>query len=317
MAKVGKISSIKRQPTSTVQTMENSLHARGFTRIPGTGVYRFPYKEINGEYRTGLNPSAGYIQRIQDPLEKELEIKRVTDLKSKLEAELRVDLGPRSPFWNHWLMDGEPHVTAIKLMDGDNFFDFTNPMNELAFSWLRVHPMIASSYQAWEKGEYPADTQFYVADDEIESQVVFKKKQLINKAISQFDSMSPEKKKKIARLLGLPVTDNTKEEVVYNLVDNLLKDTEFKKGQYAGLSTIQVFSKFANMDQQLLHVKDLVKQAINHSIYRVKQGGKIYEGELELAKDEDDLVKYLINEDHQEDLLVLEGKLKVKKIASV
>ena len=49
--------------------------------------------------------------------------------------------------------------------------------------------------------------------------------------------MTPDKKKrKVARMLGLPVTEETKEEVVYNQVDNLLKQTEFKDGKYAGLS---------------------------------------------------------------------------------
>ena len=53
-------------------------------------------------------------------------------------------------------------------MDGDNYFDLNVPLQELAFSWLRVHPTIASSYQAWERGDYPAETQFYVVDDDVE-----------------------------------------------------------------------------------------------------------------------------------------------------
>ena len=60
------------------------------------------------------------------------------------------------------------HVQSVKLLDGDNIFDLSIPLQELAFSWLRVHPTIASSYQAWERGEYPAETQFFVADEEIE-----------------------------------------------------------------------------------------------------------------------------------------------------
>jgi hypothetical protein len=209
------------------------------------------------------------------------------------------------------------HVQAVKLLDGDNFFDFTNPMQELAFAWLRVHPTIASSYQSWERGDYPADTQFYVVDDEIENAIVFKKKQLINRAISKFDSMTPEKKRKVARLLGLPVSEDSKDEVVYNLVDNILKQTEFKDGKYQGLSTIEVFGRFADMQESLLHIKDLVKQAITHSIYRVKPNGKIYQGEFEVAIDEEELVKFLIDEDHQDDLLILEQKLKTKKLAAV
>ena len=190
-------------------------------------------------------------------------------------------------------------------------------MQELAFSWLRVHPTIASSYQAWERGEYAADIQFYVVDDEIESAVIFKKKQIINKAISKFDSMTPDKKRKVARLLGLPVTDNTKEEVVYNLVDNVIKETEFKTGKFQGLSTVEVFNRFADMKENLLHIKDLVRQAMNHSIYRAKPNGKIYEGEFELAQDEEDLVKFLADDDNQDQLLTLEQKLKTKKLASV
>jgi len=322
MGKIGKISTLKKDyNNSQLQTMQGGLALKGLTRIPGTGVFKYPYKELDGQYRTGLDPNAAYIRRIADNLEREMEIERVTDLRKRLEAQLGdIDLGPRSNFWNYGLStsnDDTLHVQAVKLMDGDNFFDFSNPSQELAFAWLRVHPTIASSYQAWERGEYPADIQFYVADDEIENAVLFKKKQLINKAIIKFDQMSIEKKRKVARLLGLPVSEDTKEESVYNQVDNLLKQTEFKNGKYAGLNPVEVFGRYADMKENLLHIKDLVKQAITHSVYRLKPNGKVYEGEFEIAKDEDDLVKFLADEDNQDELLTLEGKLKSKKLASI
>jgi len=322
MGKSGKISTIKREYSSSqMQTMQSELAKKGMTRIPGTGVFKYPYKELSGKYRTGLDPDASYIQRIQDSTEKELEIERVTKLRKKLESDLGgIDLGPNSKFWNHGLStstDDQSHVQPVKLRDGDNYFDLSIPFQELAFSWLRVHPTIASSYQAWERGEYPADTQFYVVDDEIENAIVFKKKQLINKAVIKFDGMTPSKKKQIARLLGLPITDNTKEEIVYNLVDTLLKQSEFKSGANKGQNPVNVFNKYADMKENLIYVKDLIKQAIDHSIYRVKPSGTIYEGEFEVAKYEEELVKFLIDDDHQDELLTLEGKLKTKKLASV
>ena len=322
MGKIGKISTIKKEYNNAqLQTMQGGLAAKGMTRIPGTGVFKYPYKELDGQYRTGLNPNAAYIQRIGDPTEREMEIERVTELRDRLQSALGdVDLGPRSKFWNYGLstsVDDQMHVQPVKLTDGDNYFDFMNPMQELAFSWLRVHPTIASSYQAWERGEFPADTQFYVVDEDIESAVIYKKKQLINKAIIKFDSMTPDKKKKVARLLGLPVTEETKEEIVYNLVDNMLKQTEFKDGKYAGLSPIEVFGRFADMKDNLLHIKDLVKQALNHSVYRIKANGRVYMGELEVAIDEEELVKFLANEDNQEDLIILEQKVKGKKLAAI
>ena len=322
MGKTGKISTIKREfNSSQLQTMDSGLAQKGMTRIPGTGVFKYPYKELDGKYRTGLDPDAAYIKRIQDPTERELEIERVTNLRKKLEDELgEFDLGPRSVFWNYGLStstDDQSHVQPVKLLDGDNYFDLAIPFQEIAFSWLRVHPTIASSHQAWERGEYPAETQFYVVDDEIENAVIFKKKQLINKAIVKFDSMTPEKKRKVARLLGLPVTEDTKEEVVYNQVDNVLKQTEFKNGKYSGLNPVEVFNRFADMKENLLHIQDLVKQAIAHSVYRVKPNGKVYEGEFEIAKDEQDLIKFLADDDNQDELLTLEGKLKTKKLAAI
>ena len=322
MGKVGKISTLKKEYSSSsqLQTMQSGLAQKGLTRIPGTGVFKYPYKEMDGQYRTGLDPNASYIKRIQDPTERELEVERVTTLRDKLQEELRVDLSPRSTFWNYGLStssnDGA-HVQPVKLMDGDNLFPSGNPYQELAFAWLRVHPTIASSYQAWERGEFPADTQWYVADEDIENKVLFKKKQLINKAIVKFDDMTPDKKKKVARLLGLPVTDYSMEAEVYNLVDNLLKQTEFKNGKFQGLNPVEIFHRFADMKENLLHIKDLVKQGLLHNIYRIKPSGKILEGEAEVAKDEEDLVKYLADEDHQEDLLILEQKLKTKKLAAI
>lgn len=322
MSKLGKISVIKRDFSSSgLQTMQSELARNNMSRIPGTGVFKYPYKELDGKYRTGLDPKAAYISRISDPLEKKLEIERIEKILKRVKESFGdIDLGPRAPFWNHSLSKSPQdttHVQPVKLLDGDNFFDLSNIYQEIAFSWLRVHPTIASSYQAWERGEYPAETQYYVADEEIEQAIIFRKKQIINKAIAKFDSMTPEKKKKVARLLGLPVTDNTTEDVVYNLVDNVLKQNEFTTGKFQGLNTVEVFTRFADMKENLLHVRDLVKQAIAHSIYRVKPNGAVYEGEFEVAKEEDLLVEFLVDENNQDELLTLQGKLKAKKLTAV
>lgn len=324
MSKNGKISTIKREISeASGQTMDSSLSKRGMIRVPGTGVFKYPYKELDGKYRTGLDENAAYIQRMFErgqKLEAEAEIERIREARPRLEKALDVDLGPRSTFWNCSLSKGSgdvSHAQPVKLTDGDNYFDLSVPFQEVLFSYTRVHPTIASSHQAWERGDYPADTQFYVVDEDVENKVIFKKKQLINKAIVKLDDMTPEKKRKVARQLGLPVSEDTKEEVVYNLIDNLLKQTEFKTGKYAGLDPVKVFLDYADMKEQILHIKDLIKQALMHSIYRVKSNGKIMEGETEVAVDEDELVKYLIKDENQEELISLENKLKFKKLMNV
>jgi hypothetical protein len=321
MSKHGKISSVKKDYSNTnILSMDKSLAAAGLTRVPGTGIYKYPYKEITGKYRTGLDPDAAYIKRIKDPQEQELERERVQKLKTKLEEIFNVDLGPTSSFWNYKLKKSDTddkHVSSYKLMDGDNYFDLSNPLQELTFAWLRVHPTIASSLQAYERGEYPSDTQFYVSDENLENEIVFKKKKLINDAVMKLNTLSPDRRRKVARLLGLPVSEDTKEEIVYNLIDDVLKKTEFTSGKYSGISPVKVFLQFADMKENILHVKDLVKQAVAHSILRFRSGGKLYKGEYELAGSEDDYVKFLLDEENQEDLINLEQELKAKKLASV
>lgn len=322
MGKLVKISPIKKgSAQSTIQTMETGLMQKGLTRIPGTGVFKFPYKELSGKYRTGLDEKAAYINRIQDPVEKEAEIERIKEWKKKLADAFGIDesqLEPTSKFWNYTLYRDsidELHVTPVKLLDQDNAFDLDNPKQLLAFVWLRVHPTIASSMQAYERGEYGPDVQWYVADDEVDNTVLYKKKQLINKAISELDAMSPSKMRKVARLMGLPVSEDTMEEMVYNLLDNTIKAVEIKTGEHKGVNPIQLFNRFAHMQESILEVSDLVEQAVTHSIYRLKTGGKIYEGEMKVANSKADLVQHLLDEDNQEDLIALKDKVKAKKLA--
>lgn len=322
MSKIGKISVIKREYGNTqLKTMQSELAKNNRTRVPGTGIFKYPYKELDGKYRTGLDVNAAYIKRIQDELERKLEIERIEKTLKIIQDSLgEIDLGPRSSYWNYGLSKGtndQTHVQPVKLIDGDNHFDLQQVHQLIAFSWVRVHPTVASSHGAWERGEYPADTQYYVADEEVETAIVYRKKKLINKAIGKFETMSPEKKKKVARLLGLSVTDNTSEELVYNQVDEVLKKGAFAKGEFLGQSTIKVFNQFADMKETLLHVRDLVKQAVDHSVYRIKGSGRVYEGDYELAKSVDAHVRFLMDEDNQEELLILEQKLKSKKLISM
>jgi len=129
--------------------------------------------------------------------------------------------------------------------------------------------------------------------------------------------MTPEKKKKIARLLGLPVSDNTKESQVYNLLDSWIKQGDIRAGDFKGQNPITLFNKLVGLDNKLLEVKNLVEQAITNSIYRVHKAGRIYEGNVELFKSKDELIEYLYSEKGQEDFLALTDKLEAKKSMTV
>lgn len=316
MGKIGKISSIKKEYNRNNGSLEASLAANGYSRFPGTGVRFVPYKEANGEYRTGLNVKAPYLERMRKthPENYKLEVERITALKNKLEALTGISLDSRSPYYTDIFNDRvSVKAQIIRLKEGDNVFDLEDPFQAITYEWLRVHPLIASSYQAYERGEYPANTQFFVNDESIEEDLKYKRKTLVNRAISTLETLSLEKRRKVARLLGLPVSDNSKEQFVYNLLDTFIKQSEIKSGDYKGGNPVDLFNKFAEMDDKLVTTKDLVDQAIKHSIYRITKGGRITEGGQEISKSKEELVEMLLDDEYQDDLLALQEKLKMKK----
>lgn len=316
MGKIGKISSIKKSYPSGFRSFEASLSEKGYDRFPGTYSMFLPFKELSGKYRTGLDPDAGYLQKLSEE-ERAIAIKDIKDTKKRLEESTGLDLGPRSKYYNYASRgeNGEQvaRISNVKLYQGDSIFNLDDPQQEITFRWLSAHPQIASSYKAYEKGLYPSQTQFYVNNEDIEQEQTYNKKIVMNKAIAELEDLSPDKKRKIARLLGLPITNNTKESTVYNLLDSWIKQGDIKIGDYKGQNPITLFNKFASMESKLLQIKDLVEQAISNSIYRVGKGQRIYEGGQEVFKTKEELIEFLYSDKNQEDFLALEDKLTQKK----
>ena len=320
MAKMGKISIIPKDYSDAFPTMEKSLRDRGLSRAPSTLQMKFPYKDLNGKYRTGIDENAPYIRKLIeiDPQEGLRQQKAVKEIREDLQKRSGIsDLTPSSDYYNYTSNRPGAHVQPVKLIDGDNLFNLDDVWEAITYYWLKAHPTIASSLQAYERGEYPPETCYFVNDDDVESAILYKKKKTANDAATAFGSWSLEKRRKVARLLDLPVTDDTKEEVVYNMVDNLLKLSQISSGIHKGMDPIRVFGAYANLDDNTLYVKDLVEQLFSHHIYKEKKGGRIYEGELERFKSKDELIDHLMEDTNQEDLLDLERKLRAKKMANV
>lgn len=312
---IAKISPIKKEYSNAFHTFESSLAKAGFYRAPGTSRILFPYKEMSGRYRTGLDENASYLFNLPDE-ERKAEIKRIKETKARLEQKTGFDLNSNSKYYNYSSdLPEEQKISPVKLTNQDKFFDLSNPIDEITWNWVRVHPMIAPSLEAYKQGKvHPDMVQYYIVNEELEERSKFSKKQEINKAIVQLDNMTIPKRRKIARLMGLPVSDNTKEEIVYNLLDSALKDGEFKDGEYKGMSTIHLFNDLLKMTEERINVKDVVEQSITHGIYRIKKGGAVYEGEMEISPSKEELVNHLIDPLNQEELIALEKRLNIKKI---
>lgn len=327
MARTAKIAPIAKEFSNTFNTVDQQLAKHGYYRFPGTNVTMLPHKEASGKYRTGLDEKALYLNNLSEE-EKIAEIKRIREDKARLEEALGLPgsgiLDPTSPFWNFAASSAtlkerfgtDVKVSPVKLGTSEMFFNLSegDVMKEITWNWLRVHPRIAPSIDAYRRGDVPSDTQYYIADDEAESKDTYSRKKVINQAIVSLEALGPSKRKMIGRLMGLPITEDTTEETVYNLIDAQLKETEFKSGKNKGMAPVSLFNDLLKTTDDRLKVKDLVEQALTHSIYRIGVGGKIMEGEVVASPSREDLVEYLLKDENQMDLLALEKKLTNKKL---
>jgi len=328
MARIAKISPLRKEYSNTFNTIDQQLAKNGYYRSPGTAITVLPHKEISGKYRTGLDVDAPYLNNLSEE-DKAAEIERITKDKARLEKELGIEgkgiLDPTSPFYNFAASSSvlkerfgsDIKVVPIKLGTDDLIFNLEpgeDTMKEIAWNWLSVNPRIAPSLDAYKQGKVPPDVQYYIADDEAENKDKYRKNKAINEAVAAFDALTPTKRKQVARLMGLPVTEETKEEVVYNHVNDTLKIGEFRDGPHKGTSTIRLFTELLKTTDERLTVKDLVEQAITHSIYRIGVGNKVMEGEVVASPSKEDMIEHLLKTENQMELLALQKKLNNKKI---
>lgn len=315
-ANVGRIATILKGDVDPF-SLGGSLSKIGRQRLPGAIVILPPHREVTGEYRTGLDPNAKYIKDLakKSPEAAELEKERVSKELERILSMIdpNTDLGPRSPFYanmNKLRNDGEFVCEAAKLKEGVNIFNLDNPMEAIIYAYVRVLPEVAPSYAAWKEGRCSPSVSFYVDDEDFEAEVNHRDNLKKAEALSTAVSFSPEKQRKIARLLGRPVTLDSKPGVVFNELFKFINDTNTR------VNNVNLFNAVANLSDSDITIKYLVEEAITHNIYRINSQ-RVYEGEVEVAKNKEALISFLRDPEHSEDLLALEEKLNYKRLAIV
>lgn len=314
MGKIGKIKPIQREYTPEYKntSITGSLANHGLTRLPGTFHELMPDKMPNGGFRTGLDVNADYIKRMSAE-EAEQERTRIKEWLAFLNERLpHLEFDPHSEYYRNLMKyygksGGEDKgVQPYKMKDGLNAFDLTNPYELITFAWLRVHHSVAPSFMAWKTGKCSPSCKYFVEDEEFQAEIEFKENQKINQAILLKESLNPSDQRKVARLLGLPVTINTSDYQVSNLLDNYIKDKNTR--MRSGNSNINLFTKIANYNPENRNIRYYIKEALDFNIYRQK-GNRIYDGEIELAATEEDLVLYLTDPKNIDELNSLQDRL--------
>jgi hypothetical protein len=295
-----------------------SLKKNALSRLPGTYVRQGPYREADGRYRTGLDENAQYIRELSQE-EQEIEKKRVKELREKLEYITTLDLGPTSPYYSKPFDDDITHSSQVKFGDKDILFDTEEPGDNLdagvygmiTLAWVMVHPLVARSLADYKAGKAHANAGWYISDPEGETAEEYAKEMAVNKAKETLNKLNAPQLRRMARLLELPINEDSTQEHTYLLLSKELQKSSISFGAFKGRKPVDVFNELAALTEETLRLKDLVRQSIRLSIYR-KQGLAVMnrQGTEKIADSENDLVAQLAAS--AEEAAALEKKVKDK-----
>lgn len=320
MANFGKITHIKKQFSPDTHTLGSTFSEKGYNRSPGTMVYITPYKEATGEYRTGLDENAKYINKLPKE-EREIEKQRVREYAEIVRNSLGddFDVAGRSAFYREIYHPDKFNTREVcpkaKLSDGDNLFNLEDPYDLITFAYLRVHPQfVAKSYDDITRGLARDTVKFYVNDQDYETKQVYKETAEINKAIVIMSEMIPSDRIRIARLLGINISYTSSEEVVYTELDKFIKTTQHISGDK--LHNTKLFLKFAKMEASDLKIRFIIDQAFSFNILRSIKG-RIMDGGNEIAKTKEELIELYSKAKYQKDLDALETRVAALKVAEI
>lgn len=291
----------KKTPAN-MRTLEGSLFTNGYTFVPGTARKFYPKTDSRGIIRTGLDENSQKLKSILDLKVREQETERIKALKEYYEAIIDENLDPTSTFYD------EIKENGYTLEDGDNIFNMENPRDAINFYWLMETDMVAKNADEIESGEVDtALVKFYVHDGEVESKVTFERKKRINSAIAALDKMSPTKRKKIQKLIGLGLPIDSTEEQVYIALDEYLRTPSSALQQ----DPIDNFIRIISFSDDLLDVKALISDLIDTNIVRIK-GSVVYEGEHVWSKSVEEFELFLADPKNTVEYEAFKDKLKQK-----
>lgn len=309
MNNIRKITTVKRKSNAKGGSIRDSLLKEGLSRIPGARMLLTPWKEENGQYRTGLDEDALYLRRLTQE-QKESELSVIKMLKEKANDLFPgIDLSPRAPFYTDIFKHYEKENVGktVKMKDGDNLFNLDKAYDLIAYAWLRVHPFVAPSGLLVNTGEY-SRCDYYVNDIDVEIETKFKIQTRIATAIASLSAMNPSRLRKIARQCGFAVTEVDKQEPIFVKMYEFINESMGANKS----NNLRLFESVDGLTQEALDIRDIVKRGFVYGVFKnFKQA--VFQGDTRVAANEDELLEKLTDTNNQDMLLNVQQELKIKQ----
>lgn len=283
-----------------------------FSGESGSGGHKewLGYKELGDAqiYLTGLDPNADYIRKITDDEKKEAVISQIKEMRAVLEEKYgKESIDPKNKaFWSKIFLEIRTPVLQL---------DLSNPSNLLLYCGIKAGGFSEVAPSFLEAKESNKIYKYYLHEDEEVMTAKVELTRLRNKAKSALEEIY-ESDPDFLFLLSktfLPIergySRKTPIDGLYEDINNMIE------GAGGDNKNIKAFPKkfleLKQMGKSELRYKALVLEASNNRII-VKDKDNIFVNPStgnNLGKTEQDIIEYLKNPLHQEDLATISEKV--------
>lgn len=209
------------------------------------------------------------------------------DKKVRYDLSLHYDPEVPHPFWG-------TKTARVKLENKTMFFNKALPLDRVKIGIMKGSRYVANSKKEWNEGLYPDATHF-IHDESEEAEAKASKVELSDTAIIECSKLAPERKIQLIKVLTGGNMKNQSPDFITVKIRELID-----KNPALVLKTI-------NRNKKEIATLALVYEAIDKGILR-KDGHNIKYLDSVLGMDEEEVVKYFMDDKNQEFYLLIKEK---------
>lgn len=203
---------------------------------------------------------------------------------------------PEDAFFNH-------RKLRVLLSEGEGAIRNDDPVHRIVLAGMRMDPEFQVGNT---RGAQSSRVKYIVANKAIDTANAKSEMEEHDEALDLFKAKNHMDKKKIARALHLPISDDIEPDDLTLLLRRKIDENEKIT---SGQGFRATFIAACQMSEEDLNVRDMLERAKRYSILRKKTDGYMFMGQY-IGKRIDTVERYFLNPDNQETFLHLEKMIK-------
>lgn len=257
-----------------------------------------PKLSPDGKTVTGLDENSYEISLLSGDAQKK-ERERVKEMREEFQKQLNIDdLTSSSPFWNNFYV----------AIGADLALDPTNAMHRLHKEYLIANGAIAPSEESIDSDEKFSKCVYYFYEEAEQRTLKTVKDDHKDKALAEaylIKGKNPERLKYLFSYLFGYTNDNLGIDTIYSKIREYLEPLTDKKivDVKRQSKNVEAFLKILELKKEEVFAKVLLDRAVKKGIVRVvKQVHTLKDNDVELGRNFDESLKYLLSSRGSSDL---------------